>query len=182
MPDYPLHGYAIVSDDDRITDAEGRFPEVLRNDADWDYFQAGLDRAALTLLGRRSHEASPNEKSRLRLVMSRSAQALERRPDAWWWNPAGLPLAEALRIVAPGGGAVAVPGGQEVFDHVGAARFSTFHLARAHGRRLPGGRGLFADCEKGVTADAVLASGGLTPGPMVWLDEPARVSLIVWTK
>jgi hypothetical protein len=81
---HALHGYAIVSDNDRIADAEGRFPDALRSDADWVYFQAGLDRAVVTLMGRQSHEANPNEKNRPRLVMSRSASALERRPDAWW--------------------------------------------------------------------------------------------------
>ena len=42
MLDFRLHGYAIISDDHCIGDAQGRFPEALRNDADWAYFQAGL--------------------------------------------------------------------------------------------------------------------------------------------
>jgi hypothetical protein len=65
-----LHGYAIISDDDCIADAYGQFPDALRNEADWDYFQAQLDRADLILLGRRSHEAAPNAKRRLRMIMS----------------------------------------------------------------------------------------------------------------
>jgi hypothetical protein len=85
---YRLHGYAIVSEDDRIADAQGRFPDALKNEADWAYFQAGLDRTVLTLLGRRSHDASPNAKGRLRLVMSGSVAGLERRTDAWR-RPAG---------------------------------------------------------------------------------------------
>ncbi|HEX2554943.1 MAG TPA: hypothetical protein VHL98_14685 [Microvirga sp.] len=175
-----LHGFAIVSDDDRIADAEGRFPDALKNDADWAYFQAGLDAADLTLLGRRSHEASPNLRGRRRLIMSRSVAALDRREDGTWWNPAGMGLAEALAALLPEGGHVAVPGGQDVFDRVGAAGFATFHLARARGRLLPGGRGLFAACESGVPAETVLAEGGLRPEPAFWLDEGAQVSLAVW--
>lgn len=179
---YAFHGYAIVSDDDRIADAQGRFPDSLKNEADWAYFQAGLDRAAVTLLGRRSHEASPNLRGRLRLVMSRSAPALERRPDGWWWNPAEVPLEQALAQVSPAGGEIAVPGGQEVFDFLGARRFYSFHLARAEGCRLPGGRGLFAACEKGQPAEAILAAGGLEARSRRWLDEGAGVSLTLWTK
>lgn len=177
-----LEGYAIVSEDERIADAEGRFPDALRNQADWAYFQAALDRSDWTLLGRRSHEASPNNKRRRRLVMSRSMAGLEPRADGVWWNPADMTLEEVLVQVLPTGGIVAVPGGRDVFDHVGATRFDAFHLARAHGRHLPGGRGLFAGCERGATAADVLSAGGLIPGPQGWLDEASCVSLTVWRK
>ena len=62
-----IHGYAIVSDDDRIADASGAMPEALRNEADWAYFQAGLDAADWVALGRASHEAAPNLRRRRRL-------------------------------------------------------------------------------------------------------------------
>ncbi len=179
---FALHGFAIVSDDNCIADAQGRFPDDLKNDADWAYFQAGLDAADLTLLGRRSHEASPNVKRRRRMIMSRSVPALDRREDGIWWNPAGLGLGEALRSVLPAGGHVAVPGGRDMFDQIGPTGFSTFHLARAGGRLLPGGRGLFSACESGMSAEEVLASGGLSPDATVWLDEPAQVSLTVWRR
>jgi hypothetical protein len=177
-----LIGYAIVSADDRIADADGRFPEALRNDADWAHFQAGLDAAALTLLGRRSHEASPNVKGRRRLVMSRSSAGLEERADGWWWNPEVVTLGEALGSLLPDGGSVAVPGGRDVFDLVGAAGFSAFHLARATRVTLPGGRGLFAACESGTPAETVLAAGGLRAGPTRVLDEAAGVTLTVWQR
>jgi hypothetical protein len=177
-----LHGFAIISDDDCIADAQGRFPDALKNDADWTYFQAGLDQTDLTLLGRRSHEASPNVKQRRRLIMTRSVAALEPRDDGIWWNPASLPLAEAPAHLLPRGGEVAVPGGQDVFDHVSPAGFTTFHLARACGRLLPGGRRLFSACEGGIRAEGVLESGELVPDGLIWLDEPARVSLTVWRR
>ncbi|HEY8381053.1 MAG TPA: hypothetical protein VIL09_02775 [Microvirga sp.] len=183
-PHYSFEGYAIVSRDDRIADASGRFPDGLRNEADWLYFQEGLDRTALTLLGRASHEASPNAKNRRRLVMSRKVAGVVRQPDgSWWWNPADAPLADALALAAPEGGTIAVPGGRDMFDHIGPGGFTTFHLARAHGCILPGGRGLFAPCEQGVPAERLLSEdGGLTPDGPAWLDETAQVSLTVWKR
>jgi hypothetical protein len=177
-----LHAFAIVSDDDAIADAQGRFPDVLKNDADWAYFQAALDRTDLVLLGRRSHEASPNVRQRRRLILTRSVGALEVRDDGIWWNPAGLPLGEVLDRLLPKGGQVGVPGGQHVFDLVGAARFTTFHLARAHGRLLPRGRRLFSACEQGIPAERLLECGALISDERVWLDQEAGVSLTVWRR
>ncbi len=178
-----LHGHAIVSRDDRIADATGAIPEGLLNDADWAHFQAELDKAVLTVLGRRSHDAAPNRKNRRRLVMSRRKPGLQQEtPVTWWWNPADVPLGEALRTLAPEGGLVAVPGGQDVFDHIGPAGFDEFHLARAHRCALPGGRGLFARCESGIAAETWLAEGQLRPLPTRWLDAEAGVSLTIWRR
>ena len=104
---FRIEGHAIVSADDRIADAGGAMPPALHNEADWRNFQAALRVAAVVVLGRRSHELSPNPAKHRRLVMSSSVPGIERRPDAWWWNPAGIPTAEALANVAPGGGVAA---------------------------------------------------------------------------
>ena len=103
MPKVEIHGYAIVSDNDCIADASGHTPEALRNDADWAYFQAELNKSALTVLGRLGHEANPNPKGRLRMILSSSSPGLERRADGWWWDPAKLPWGEAIRTVLPAG-------------------------------------------------------------------------------
>lgn len=179
---HALIGHAIVSADDRITDAAGRFPDALRNERDWALFQAALDASALTLIGRASHEAAPNVKRRRRLIVSRSARGLESRRDGWWLDPAAVDLFEALERLLPGGGVVAVPGGQGVFDLVGPERFSAFHLARAQGVRLPGGRGLFSACERGVPAGELLSAGGLVAGPPAVIDPAAGVTLTIWTR
>ena len=113
---YEFHGHAIVSGDDRIADRDGVTPAALRNEKDWARFQAALDRAVLTVLGRLGHEANPNVKGRNRLVLSSSARGIERRADAFWWNPAEVMLDDALAEAAPAGGIVAVPGGRRVFD------------------------------------------------------------------
>ena len=175
-------GHAIVSADDRIADAAGGFPASLRNAADWALFQAALDRAALVLIGRASHDAAPNVTGRRRLIVSRGVRGLERRAGGDWLNPAEVPLDDALATLLPAGGEVAVPGGQAVFDLVGADRFSAFHLARSHRVRLPGGRGLFRACEAGVPAAAILAGGGLAPGPAEVIDPAAAVTLTIWSR
>ena len=175
-----IHGYAIVSDDDRIADAAGRMPEILRNDADWAYFQAGLDRSAVTVLGRLGHEANPNPRGRLRAIVSSASSGLERRDDGWWWNPQLLPWDQAIGRILPEGGEVAVPGGRRVFDLFLGIGYDAFHLARAEGARIPGGVALFSLCDQGRSAEAVLAGRGMEPGPRQVLDPAAPVSLTVW--
>ncbi len=177
-----LIGHAIVSADDRIADSDGRHPEALHNEADWALFQAALDRAALMLIGRASHEATTNRKKRKRLIVSSGASGLEPRADGLWLNPADLALGEALDRVLPEGGDVAVVGGQGVFELAGAAGFSAFHLARARRVRLPGGRGLFEVCEHGVPAASVLSAFGLAADGDVLIDPEADVTLTIWRR
>jgi hypothetical protein len=175
-----IRGYAIVSADDRIADHEGRMPPALMNEADWAYFQAELDRCDLVALGRASHEAAPNTRSRRRLVVSRSAPGLVERPDAWWWNPADLAWADVAARLLPSGGRVGVPGGQGAFDLFAAIGFSAFHLSRAERVRLPGGRGLFSRVEGGESAEAIFADLGLAPSLTVPIDPAAGITLTIW--
>jgi hypothetical protein len=177
-----VHGYAIVSRDDRIAGADGVLPDSLKNEADWAYFQAELGRADWILLGRASHEATPNLKRRRRVVVSRSANGLEQRVDAVWWNPRDLPWAQAAAILAPRGARVAVPGGQVPFDLFLAEGFAAFHLSRATRVGLPGGRGVFSACERGETAEALLARAGLKPEPTRTIDAVEGVTLTVWRR
>jgi dihydrofolate reductase len=177
-----IHGYAIVSEDDRIADASGSTPPALRNEADWAYFQAELDRAALTVLGRLGHEANPNAKGRRRLVLSRSAAGLERRADAWWWNPARLTWPEVTAEALPEGGRVAVPGGRQVFDLFLGLGYDAFHLTRAESVRVGEGIALFSACEAGESAESVLARHGLRAGERTVIDPAGPVSLTVWRR
>jgi hypothetical protein len=177
-----IHGYAIVSDDDRIADSSGATPAALRNEADWTYFQRELDRADLIALGRLGHEANPNVKGRRRLVLSRAARGLEQRSDAWWWNPDRASWREAMQILLPDGGRVAVPGGQAVFDLFLGLGYEAFHLSRARGVLLPGGRYLFAACERGTSAGAALRGAALHVGDVKTIDAAAGVTLEIWRK
>lgn len=180
MPRVEIHGYAIVSDDDRIADADGQMPDVLRNDADWAYFQAELDKSAVTVLGRLGHEANPNPKKRLRIVVSSSSTGLEPRSDGWWWNPQSLSWDDAVRTVLPEGGRVAVPGGRRVFDLFLEIGYDAFHLARAEGVLVPGGVALFSGCDEGRSAETILSGRGLKAGARRILDPAVPVTLTVW--
>jgi hypothetical protein len=174
-----IHGYAIVSRDDRIADAKGLMPASLKNDADWAYFQAELGRADYVVIGRASHEATPNIKRRKRIVLSRSARRLEKRADAWWWNPLELDFGELAKALAPAT-RIAVPGGQAAFDMFLKIGYSAFHLSRAERIALPAGRGLFSSCETGVAAETVLKEAGLHAGPTLDIDPQAGVTLTLW--
>jgi hypothetical protein len=174
-----IHGHAIVSGDGRIADTDGRMPAALRNPADWRRFQAALDASGVVVLGRASHALTPNPRGRRRLVLSSRIEGLEQRPDALWWNPAIVPVAEALATIAPHGLA-AVVGGQPVFDWFLAAGYDEFHLAHAGRVRLPGGTFLFSAMADGTAAADLLAASGLVPGPREGLDPPNGVWLRVW--
>lgn len=180
MPRVEIHGYAIVSDNDCIADASGRTPDVLRNEADWAYFQAELNRSDVTVLGRLGHEANPNPKRRLRMILSSSSTGLEQRGDGWWWNPERLAWAQAIRIVLPEGGRVAVPGGRQVFDLFLEIGYDAFHLTRAEGTLIPNGTPVFSGCDDGNRAEAILSAHGLSPDAHRVLDRVGPVSLTIW--
>lgn len=175
-----IHGYAIVSRDDRIAEADGSMPAALRNGADWAYFQAELDRADLVVLGRHGHEAHGNRSGRLRMVVSTSADGIEMRGTDWWWNPAQVSWPEAAARVLPDGGRVAVPGGRRVFDLFLGIGFTAFHLSRAERVEIADGVAVFSACGDGRSAEDVLAASGLQPGPSEMIDPEAPVSLTIW--
>jgi hypothetical protein len=175
-----IHGYAIVSDDDRIAAADGLVPVSLRNEKDWDYYQRALARSDLIVFGHRSHDAEPNVRGDRRLVVSGGAAGLEQRADAWWWNPARVSWAEVAERLLPRGGDVAAPGGRGVFDLFLAIGFDAFHLSRAHGVTLPGGRAVFSACDTGLSAEAVLAGAGLRVSERIALDPEHGVEMNVW--
>ena len=179
---YTIQGHAIVSADDKIADSVGAMPAQLRNSADWRRFQSSLDRAAIIVLGRMGHLFHANVHRRPRLVMSTSARTIERRSDAWWWNPAQATLAEALAASAPAGGLVAVPGGRRVFDFFLKHGYDEFHLARMAGVTIPDGVPIFTECASGRTADSLLTEHGLTPHSTETLDARARVTLTIWKR
>jgi len=175
-----IAGYAIVSDDDKIAGPDGLVPASLRNEKDWDYYQRALARADLVVFGHHSHELEPNVRGDPRLVISSRAAGLEQRADAWWWNPARTTWAEVAKRLLPLGGHVAAPGGQGVFDLFLEIGFDAFHLSRAHGVTLPGGRAIFSACDAGLSAEVVLATAGLRLGEKIALDPQHGVEMDVW--
>jgi dihydrofolate reductase len=183
MVAYQIHGHAIVSDDDKIADATGRMPGTLRNDADWRRFQDALDHAVAVLLGRKGHFAHPDRHARNRIVVSSRGRGVEKRDDAWWWNPEAAPLSDVLAKAVPEGGVIAVPGGRRVYDlFLASGGFDEFHLVRARGVTLGDGVFLFSECAAGRTAEDVLAASGHSAGLEETLDSSANVTLTVWRK
>ena len=175
-----ITGYAIVSDDDKIAGADGLTPASLRNEKDWQLYQRAQELANLVVFARRSHELEPNIHKSLRLVVSREADGLERRPDGWWWDPRRTTWEEVAVRVLPAGGVVAVGGGQVVFDLFLVIGFSGFHLSRAHGVKLPGGRSVFSACDAGVPAATVLEQRGLNLTKTIPLDPAHAVEMTIW--
>jgi hypothetical protein len=177
-----ISGYAIVSDDDKIAGADGLTPVSLRNPKDWELYQQAQALANLVVFARRSHELEPNIHNTPRLVVSREAPGLEQRPDGWWWDPRRTTWEEVAARVLPAGGAVAVGGGQVVFDLFLMIGFDGFHLSRAHGVKLPGGRSVFSASDSGVPAAAVLEQHGLKLSKTIPLDPAHRVDMTIWRR
>ncbi len=182
QPAIEIHGYAIVTDDNMIADANGEIPPGLRNDKDWRQYQAALASSDLVVFARRSHENEPETHGVPRVVVSRDARALEKRADAWWWNPAEVAWPAVIAQLLPGGGQVAAPGGQAVFDLFLGIGYDVFHLARARGVALPGGRPVFSECVEGVSAEAVLAKYGLGHAERIELDPEQGVEMNIWRR
>jgi hypothetical protein len=180
--DLDITGYAIVSDDDKIAGADGLTPPSLRNDKDWELYQRAQELANLVVFARRSHELEPNIHRTLRLVVSREAAGFEQRPDGWWWDPRRVTWEEVATRLLPAGGAVAVGGGQVVFDLFLEIGFDGFHLSRAHGVKLPGGRPVFSACGAGVPAATVLERRGLALSKTIPLDPAHGVEMEIWRR
>jgi hypothetical protein len=177
-----ITGYAIVSDDDKIAGADGLIPPSLRNEKDWELYQREQEVANLVVFARRSHELEPNIHKTPRLVVSREAPGLEHRLDGWWWDPRRITWEEVATRLLPTGGSVAVGGGQVVFDLFLMIGFDGFHLSRAHGVKLPGGRSVFSACDAGVSAASLLEQHGLSLSKTIPLDPEHGVEMTIWRR
>jgi len=177
-----ITGYAIVSDDDRITASDGLTPLSLRNEKDWELYQRAQEQANLVVFARVSHELEPNVHKTPRLVVSREAPGLEQRPDGWWWDPRRMTWENVAAKLLPDGGRVAVGGGQVVFDLFLMIGFDGFHLSRASGVKLPGGRAVFSAANDGVPAATVLEQHGLRLEKRIPLDPAHGVEMTVWRR
>jgi dihydrofolate reductase len=179
-----IEGYVIVSADGMIADAKGVMPDSIRNDADQSFFQNALDRAAVVVHGRHSHEGGPHAARRKRLVLTRQTATLEpdpARPNALLWNPLGATLDQALEAIGATEGSVAVIGGPDVFS-LFLPLYDSFHLSRAANPKIPGGLAVFTEVGPSATPEDVLARHGLKPGPRRDLDASAGISVVTWQR
>jgi dihydrofolate reductase len=179
-----IEGYVIVSSDGMIADANGVMPKAIQNDADQKFFQAALDRVAVIVHGRHSHEGGPRAARRKRLILTRQVGALAPDPDhpnSLLWNPAGASLERGMEAVGAGDGTVAVIGGTEVFSMF-LPLYDAFHLSRAAHAKIPGGRPVFNEVGPNATPEDVLTRRGLKSGPRHDLDPAAGVSVVTWQR
>jgi dihydrofolate reductase len=176
---HPIEGYAIVSADGMIADGNGAMPDCIRNDADQHFLQAAMDRAAVIVHGRRSHEGGPRAGNRKRLVVTRQVPAIAAdpsQPNALLWNPAGATLERAMDALGVGAGPIAVIGGTDVFG-LFLPRYDVFHLSRATLAKIPGGQPLFSAVSPTTTVEDVLMGYGLRPSPPRDIDAAAGITL-----
>ena len=177
-----VEGFVIVSSDGMIAQADGAMPLAIRNDADQEFFQAALDRVAVVVHGRHSHEGGPRAAARKRIILTRRTAAIAPDPDhphSVLWNPAGAPLKAAIAALGAGDGTIAIIGGTEVFSMF-LPRYDAFHLSRAARAEIPGGLPVFEGVGPYATPEDVLARHGLKPGSPRVLDAAAGVTLVTW--
>jgi dihydrofolate reductase len=180
-----IEGYAIVSADGMLADAERRIPPALVVEADQAFFHGALDQAAVVVHGRHSHEGGPRADQRHRLIVTTRAASLApypARPEALLWNPKGATLQEAWDQLGAPDGLLAVIWGPEVYGLFLEVGYDAFHLSRVPDVRLPGGRPVFPEVGPERTPEDVMATRGLTPGPPRVLDAERGVTLVTWRR
>ena len=180
-----IEGYAIISADGMLADADRRIPQGLIVEADQKFFHGSLEQAALVVHGRHSHEGGPRSAGRHRLVVTTRVAALApdpMRPKSLLWNPKGASLQQAWTQVGAPPGLCAVIGGPNVYGLFLDIGYDAFHLSRVAHVRLPGGRPVFPEIGPDRTPEDVLAAHGLKPGPPRVLDAAAGVTLVSWRR
>ncbi len=179
-----VEGFVIVASNGMIADAGGKMPAAIRNDADQEFFQAALDRAAVVVHGRHSHEGGPRAAARKRIILTRHVAAIAphpKHPNAVLWTPGGVPLQEAITALGAGSGTVAIIGGTQVFSMF-LPLYDAFHLSRAARAEIPSGLPVFDEVGPFATPEDVLARHGLKPGSPRVLDAAAGVTLVTWAR
>ena len=180
-----IEGFAIVSEDGMLADADRRIPPALVVEADQKFFHGSLEHAAVVVHGRHSHEGGPRADTRHRLVLTRSVPSLAPHPTlpkTLLWNPHGAPLEEAWAKLGAPDGMLAVIGAADVNQIFLERGFDAFHLSRVAGVRLPGGRPVFLGLGPNRTPEDILTEHGLKPGPERVLDPAARATLVTWQR
>jgi dihydrofolate reductase len=159
-------------------------PDSIRNDSDQRFLQTELDRAAVVVHGRHSHEGGPRAAHRKRIVVTRQIASLApdpSHPNAVRWNPAGATIEQAIAALGVGAGTIAIIGGTEVFE-LFLPLYDAFHLSHAAHAAIPGGLPVFPEVGPNVTPADVLARHGLQAGPQRNLDAAAGITLETWER
>ena len=179
-----IEGYAIVSREGMIAEADGSFPKAIEIPADQKHYQDSLRKAGAVVNGKHSAEGGALEAARKRLILSRKVDGVAPHPtkaNAMLWNPKGATFEEAWAKLGAEGIA-AVVGGTDVFglflDEIG---YDTFYLTQAEAK-VPDGRPVFPGVGKGLTAQEALRRRGYTLGKTRLLDEVTNTVLEEWSR
>jgi dihydrofolate reductase len=178
-----VEGYAIVSEDGMLADATGAMPDSLKFDADQKFFEHGLDGVDVVVHGRHSRERHLRSHLRRRLIVTHRVPAIAvhgSQTNVLFWNPAGASFEDALTSLGIPGGSVGVIGGTNVFA-LFLQRYDFFHLTRAPGVQLPGGRPVFPGVPV-QTPEEILVANGLVPGSRQILDVTGRLVVVSWKR
>jgi dihydrofolate reductase len=170
-----IEGYAIVSADGMIADGSG---------TDQRFLQREMDRAAVVVHGRHSHEGGPRAGDRKRIILTRQIASVApdpSHPHALLWNPAGAKLEAAIAALGAADGTIAIIGGTDVFG-VFLPLYDAFHLTHAAHAKIPGGRPVFPEVGPQTTPQDVLARRGFRPGPRRDIDAAAGITLTTWER
>jgi hypothetical protein len=178
-----IEGYAIISEDGMLANAEGIMPDQLKFEADQRFFERGLDGVDVVVHGHHSHEQQLHSHLRRRLILTRRVPAIAAHSSnekALFWNPGGASFEQALAALRVPVSSVGVIGGTHVFEMF-LDRYDVFYLSRAPGVQLPGGRPVFSEVPA-RTPEEVLASHGLEPGPRQVLDPAKGLAIVSWLR
>jgi hypothetical protein len=158
-----IEGYAIVSRNGMLAGDDGLMPNSLKFDEDQKFLDEEMDKAALLIHGRKSHEAQDNSHKRKRLLLTRSGGPFSTNPaepNTWLWTPEATPFAEVCKALGITSGVVAVLGGTAAYDLFLPA-YTRFHLALASRVDLPEGVPVFGAVREGHPPATVLQAAGL---------------------
>jgi len=156
-----VEGYAVVSEDGMLADANGIMPDLLKIGADQHFYERGLNGVDVVIHGRNSHEHHANSRKRYRIIVTKRVARVSRDPSnrrAVLWNPGSAPLREALALLHGPQRSIGVLGGTNVFA-LFLDRYDVFYLSCAEGVRLFGGRPIFPQVPTRSPADILHAHG-----------------------
>jgi dihydrofolate reductase len=179
-----VEGYAIVSANGMIADASGTMPASIRIDADQKFLQREMDRAAVIVHGRHSHEGGPSAAKRKRIIVTGRIASLApdpSQPNAQLWNPEGATFEQAIASSAMGPGPIAILGGTDVFGMF-LPLYDAFHLTRAAAVEIPQGRPVFPQVGPQASPDDILRQYGLRPLAPENIDATGSVTLTTWER
>lgn len=179
-----IEGYAVVSREGMIAEADGSFPQAIKIPADHEFYQDSVARAGGVVNGKHSAEGGPLEGARKRLILSRSADGVAPHPtkaNAMLWNPKKASFDAAWKKLGANGTA-AIVGGTEVFglflDEIG---YDTFYLTQAEAS-VPDGRPVFPGVGANLTAQEALRRKGYKLGRTRVLDAATNTVLEEWAR